>query len=47
MAIGLGMGWLIAGIIYDARLRRIRNETWREASCKYHNLIERASRTQP
>ena len=46
LTIGLAAGWLISGIIYDARLRRIRIETWREAATKYHGLIDRAYKSQ-
>ena len=47
MAIGFAAAWLISGIYYDARLRRIRIDTWREAAAKYHGLIDRAYRNQP
>jgi hypothetical protein len=46
MAIGFAAAWLISGIYYDARLRRIRIDTWREAAAKYHGLIDRAYRNQ-
>ena len=41
---GIACGWLIANIIYHAKLRRIRIETWREAARKYHDLLSRAYR---
>ena len=44
---GIASGWLLANIRYHARLRRLKIETWREASQQYHHLIERASAANP
>ena len=47
LASGIAAGWLGANIIYNTRLRRIKIDTWREASNRYHHLIERASAAPP
>lgn len=47
MVIGFAAAWLISGVFHDAKLRRIKIETWREAATKYHGLIDRAYRNQP
>ena len=44
---GIASGWLLANLRYHARLRRLKIETWREASQQYHHLIERASAANP
>ena len=45
IAISFGAGWLACSIIADGKLRRIRTDTWREASRYYaqrfHHLVSK------